>query len=122
MLMAAMCLGAAVVVAYALLTRPNPLLGDQSEYDVEGRFFDQGKLWWSTVILEEPHATAWKSPLYPAWVGFWYELLGPGPTKLAASRESSWRLLRCSSPGSSHAVSSDSPWRRWPHSPPRSFP
>jgi 4-amino-4-deoxy-L-arabinose transferase-like glycosyltransferase len=30
-----------------------------------------------------PHPTAWKAPLYPAWVGFWYELLGPSPAKLA---------------------------------------
>ena len=83
LLITAMCLSAALVIAYALATRPNPLLGDQAEYDVQARFFDQGKLWWSQVVLGEPHATAWKAPLYPAWVGLWYELLGPGPTKVA---------------------------------------
>lgn len=78
-----MALGAAVVVAYAFATRPNGLAGDQAEYDLQGRFFEQGKLWWSTAALGEPHATAWKSPLYPAWVGALYSTLGPGPTKVA---------------------------------------
>jgi 4-amino-4-deoxy-L-arabinose transferase-like glycosyltransferase len=82
LLVAAMALGAAVVVAYVLATRPNGLAGDQAEYDLQGRFFDQGKFWWSTAVLGSPHATAWKAPLYPAWVGLWYSLLGPGPTKV----------------------------------------
>lgn len=83
LLLAAMALAAAVVVIYALATRPNGLAGDQAEYDLQGRFFEQGKLWWSTIVLGEAHATAWKAPLYPAWVGALYALLGPGPTKLA---------------------------------------
>lgn len=83
LLVAAMALGAVVVVAYALATRPNPLLGDQAEYDLQGRFFEQGKLWWSTVVLGEPHATAWKAPLYPAWVGLWYTVLGSDAFKVA---------------------------------------
>lgn len=83
LLLTAMALSAIVVVAYALIRHPNALGGDQAEYDVQGRFFDQGKLWWSTVVLGEPHATAWKSPLYPAWVGLWYSILGPGATKVA---------------------------------------
>lgn len=83
MLAGAMVLSAMVVIAYALATRPNELLGDQSEYDTQGRFFDEGKFWWSMVVLDVPHPTAWKSPAYPAWIGFWYELLGPGATKLA---------------------------------------
>ena len=83
LLMVAMGIGAAVVIAYALITRPNSLAGDQAEYHTQGVFFDQGKLWWSTVILGEPHATAWKAPLYPAWVGTIYAALGPGPTKVA---------------------------------------
>jgi len=78
-----MGLSIAIVVLYALATRPNALGGDQSEYHIQGQFFDQGKWWWSTILLETPHPTAWKAPLYPAWVGFWYEILGPGPTKLA---------------------------------------
>lgn len=78
-----MVASAVVVIVYAVAIRPNPLLGDQIEYDTQGRFFDQGKFWWSTIVLGEPHATAWKSPLYPAWVGFWYELVGPSPAKLA---------------------------------------
>lgn len=83
MLGLAMVLGIGVVVAYALAIRPNTLGGDQIEYDIEGRFFAEGKWWWSTIVLGEPHPTAWKSPIYPAWVGLWYELLGPGATKLA---------------------------------------
>ena len=83
LLAGAMVLGAAIVVVYVLASRPHELAGDQAEYDMQGRFFDQGKLWWSAVALGEPHATAFKAPIYPAWVGFWYELLGPSATKLA---------------------------------------
>lgn len=82
-LVGSMVLSAAIVIAYALAIRPNPLAGDQIEYDTQGRFFTEGRFWWSTIVLDVPHPTAWKAPLYPAWVGFWYELLGPSPAKLA---------------------------------------
>ena len=79
---AAMVLTAAIVVAYIALIRPDGLPGDQGEYHSEGIFFTQGKLWWSTLPFGEAHASAWKAPLYPAWVGILYELLGPSPTKV----------------------------------------
>ena len=79
---AAMALTAAIVVAYIALIRPDGLPGDQGEYHSEGIFFTQGKLWWSTLPFGEAHASAWKAPLYPAWVGIIYELLGPSPTRV----------------------------------------
>lgn len=79
----AMALGAAVVIAYVLATRPNELLGDQIEYHSEGVFFTQGKPWWSTLPFGIAHASTWKAPVYPAWVGFWYELLGNSPVRVA---------------------------------------
>ena len=78
----AMALTAAIVVAYVALVRPDGLPGDQGEYHSEGIFFTQGKLWWSTLPFGEAHASAWKAPLYPAWVGTIYELFGPSPTKV----------------------------------------
>lgn len=83
LLVGAMALGAAVVIAYAIATRHNDLAGDQKEYDLQGRFFTEGKFWWSTVVLYSPHPTAWKAPIYPVWVGLWYELLGAGASKIA---------------------------------------
>jgi 4-amino-4-deoxy-L-arabinose transferase-like glycosyltransferase len=65
-----------IVVIYAIVTKPNGLAGDQHDYDVYGRLFSQGHLWWSTAPFGSPHATAWKAPGYPAWVGVWYTLLG----------------------------------------------
>lgn len=82
-LVGSMAAAALVVVVYALVLRPAGLRGDQIEYDTQGRFFTEGKLWWSTVVTGAPHATAWKSPAYPAWVGFWYELVGASPVRLA---------------------------------------
>jgi 4-amino-4-deoxy-L-arabinose transferase-like glycosyltransferase len=76
----AMALSAAIVVAYVLATRPNGLAGDQHEYDLQGRFFVDGHLWWTTTPFGIAHATAWKAPAYPAWVGLWYALIGTTPT------------------------------------------
>lgn len=70
------------VVAYVLATHPNGLAGDQLEYHNEGIFFTQGRPWWSTTPFGVAHASAWKAPLYPLWVGLWYEVLGAHPTAL----------------------------------------
>ena len=80
---AAMALAAAIVVAYVLATRPNELGGDQVVYDAYGRFWAEGRLWWSELPYGTPHASAWKAPLYPAWVGIVYSILGVGPAKVA---------------------------------------
>jgi 4-amino-4-deoxy-L-arabinose transferase-like glycosyltransferase len=82
-LLAAMALSAAIVVAYALLTKPNDLAGDQFVYDDYGRYWIEGKLWWSELPYGIAHASAWKAPLYPAFVGIVYDVLGPSPTKVA---------------------------------------
>jgi 4-amino-4-deoxy-L-arabinose transferase-like glycosyltransferase len=84
LLAGAMALSAAIVVAYVLVTKPNGLAGDQSVYDDYGRFWADGKLWWSDLPYGVAHASAWKAPLYPAFVGIVYDILGPSPTKVAA--------------------------------------
>jgi 4-amino-4-deoxy-L-arabinose transferase-like glycosyltransferase len=73
---AAMVVAFAVVVAYVIARRHAALVGDESEYNQEGIFFTQGKLWWSTTPFGIAHASAWKAPAYPAWVGLWYSILG----------------------------------------------
>jgi hypothetical protein len=78
----AMALGTALVVAYALATRHQPLVGDEPEFDMQGQFFTMGKWWWSTTPFGIPHESMWKAPLYPLWVGGWYELLGSRPARV----------------------------------------
>lgn len=72
----AILVAVALSVAFALLRRHHPLVGDAPEYDAEGRFIADGHLWWSALPFGVPHATAWKAPLYPAWVGALYAVLG----------------------------------------------
>ena len=83
-LLAAMALGLIVVLAYVLAHRHAGLVGDEPEYDTQGRFFLAGKWWWSTTPFGVAHASAWKTPGYPAWVGFWYWVLGPHPARVEA--------------------------------------
>ena len=63
---------------YVLLTRHYRLAGDAVEYDAEGQLIAHGH-----VLDCAPygilHAGAWKAPGYPAWVGFWYAILGHHP-------------------------------------------
>jgi len=77
-------LAGAMVLAFAnvVTNRFQPLAGDGPEYDMQGTFFTMGKWWWSSTPFGVEHASAWKAPLYPAWVGFWYELLGPSVTRV----------------------------------------
>jgi 4-amino-4-deoxy-L-arabinose transferase-like glycosyltransferase len=83
LLAAAMGLAAALVVSYALATKPNELLGDQSEYHQEGIFFTEGRFWWTQLPFGVAHEGMWKAPGYPAWTGFWYEILGVSPLRVA---------------------------------------
>lgn len=76
MLLAAMALTVALSVTWVVLSRHHPLLGDAPEYDSEGRFISQGHWWWTQTPYGVPHAGAWKAPLYPAFVGVLYALLG----------------------------------------------
>ena len=77
---AAMLTSTLLVITYVALTRSHGLDGDELEYDLQARFFADGKLWWSTTPFGIPHESLWKAPLYPAWVGFWYWLVGSSPT------------------------------------------
>jgi 4-amino-4-deoxy-L-arabinose transferase-like glycosyltransferase len=79
LLACALGLALAVRLAYVLATRHYRLAGDQIEYDLEGQFIAQGKLFWTSLPYGIPHPGAWKAPGYPAWVGFWYALLGHHP-------------------------------------------
>ncbi len=76
-------LSSAVVGVSILATEPIALLGDMGEYHSEGVFFTEGRPWWTTLPFGVAHAGAWKAPLYPAWVGLWYELLGASPVRVA---------------------------------------
>src|SRR5439155_14857698 len=73
---AAMALGLAVRLAYVLATQDHRLAGDEYEYDLQGRFIEAGRWFWSTTPYGIAHASIWKPPGYTAWVGAWYSLLG----------------------------------------------
>ena len=73
---------AALVVrlAFVLLTTDHVLVGDEGEYDTQGRFIaDQGRWFWSTTPYGNPHESLWKAPGYPLFVGLVYKLLGSDP-------------------------------------------
>jgi 4-amino-4-deoxy-L-arabinose transferase-like glycosyltransferase len=76
LLAAAMALGLAAVLVYLLTTRGHALAGDEVDYHTYGTFFAEGKFWWTESPFGISHPSAWKAPGYPAWVGFWYSLLG----------------------------------------------
>ncbi len=82
LLAGAMAIGFAIVIAYVINNRFHALAGDQIEYDLQGNYFTMGKFWWSTTPFGVEHASAWKAPAYPAWVGFWYEVLGNSATRV----------------------------------------
>lgn len=75
----AIVLGLAVRLLYVILTRHYALAGDAPEYDAEGQLIAHGHLFWTRLPYGVLHAGAWKAPGYPAWVGFWYTLLGHHP-------------------------------------------
>lgn len=75
----ATALGFVLVLAYTLAMRHAPLAGDAPEYDFEGQMIAQGHLFYTRLPFGILHAGAWKAPLYPAWVGFWYALFGHHP-------------------------------------------
>jgi 4-amino-4-deoxy-L-arabinose transferase-like glycosyltransferase len=77
LLLAALALGLAVRVAYVLATRHLVLGGDEPEYDAEARFIAAGHWFWTALPYGIPHASAWKAPGYPAFLGVLYALIGP---------------------------------------------
>ena len=102
LLTAALALGVAVRLIYAIATRHYPLSGDEPEYDAEGWLIAHGHLFWTRLPYGLLHAGAWKAPGYPAWVGFWYALVGHHPVAVklaqiplgAATIALSWLLAR----------------------------
>ena len=80
----AMALAFAIVLVFVIAHHNAALRGDEVEYDGQGRLFVAGKWWWSTAPFGVAHASAWKVPLYPAWVGFWYDVLGSNASRVEA--------------------------------------
>jgi 4-amino-4-deoxy-L-arabinose transferase-like glycosyltransferase len=78
----AMALGLAIRLAYVLLTSGHTLAGDEVEYDIQGRFIEQGMWFWSTTPYGEAHPSLWKTPGYTVWVGLLYLVLGPDPDRV----------------------------------------
>lgn len=78
-LVAIVLAGLALRVAYVLVTHDHPLVGDEPEYNSEARFIADGKWFWTTVPYGIPHASMWKAPGYPAFLGVLYSLFGVGP-------------------------------------------
>jgi 4-amino-4-deoxy-L-arabinose transferase-like glycosyltransferase len=81
LVLGAMVAGVAVVLLYVLTTRSHPLRGDELFYDETARFWADGKLWWGTAPFGNAHPTAWKPPLYPAFVGTLYAVVGDSPLR-----------------------------------------
>lgn len=80
----AVAVGVAIRLAFVAVTQGHQLAGDEIEYDLQGRFFAEGKAWWSTTPYGEAHPSLWKAPVYTAWVGLWYSILGPSPDAVFA--------------------------------------
>jgi 4-amino-4-deoxy-L-arabinose transferase-like glycosyltransferase len=79
LLLAAIALGLAARVAYVLATRHYALAGDEVEYDAEGWLIAQGHFFYTRLPYGILHASAWKPPGYPLWVGIWYAIAGHHP-------------------------------------------
>jgi SAM-dependent methyltransferase len=62
-----------------LVTWDHALVGDEIEYDLEGRFIAHGDWFWSSTPYGIPHPSAWKTPGYPLVVGVLYALGGEHP-------------------------------------------
>jgi len=77
-----MALCAVLVLVYVLATRSRELAGDEVIYHEYGVLFTQGDFWYNSTPFGDVHASAWKPPGYPAWVGFWYAILGDSPLRI----------------------------------------
>lgn len=81
-LVGAMALGLAVRIAWLIAFRHDPLVNDELYYDGAGRLARDGHWLWGTAPYGIAHATFWKTPGYPLFVGAVYSILGAGATKL----------------------------------------
>jgi 4-amino-4-deoxy-L-arabinose transferase-like glycosyltransferase len=76
--------GVGLRLVVTALTDEGTLLGDQPEYHASGVLFADGHPFWGLAPLGVPHASLWKAPIYGAWVGTWYTLLGDSPARVEA--------------------------------------
>jgi 4-amino-4-deoxy-L-arabinose transferase-like glycosyltransferase len=79
-LVAIMGLALLVVWFYILARRPLPVRADEIEYHDYGALFAEGHLWWRTDPFGVEYASAFRPPVYPAWVGIWYAVFGVDTT------------------------------------------
>jgi 4-amino-4-deoxy-L-arabinose transferase-like glycosyltransferase len=82
-LVLAVLLGAlAVAVVYTLASDGHTLVGDEPEYDFEGRAIAAGHWFFTSAPYGIVHEGLWKAPGYPTFVGVVYSVLGPGVSRL----------------------------------------
>jgi hypothetical protein len=81
---AAIALGVALRLAYVVATNGHRLAGDEIEYDLEARLAAAGHWFWSTTPYGNPHASTWKAPGYPAFLGVVYRVFGDHPDRALA--------------------------------------
>jgi len=74
LLVAAIALGLIVRVVYVLATWDHTLAGDENEYDKEAGFIADGDWFWTDTPYGIPHPSAWKTPVYPLFVGLLYRV------------------------------------------------
>ncbi len=77
-----MAAAAVLALVHVIATRHYPLVGDEGFYDAQAHLFAQGHLFQSISPLTELHATAWKTPGFPAWIGVVYTIFGSSATVL----------------------------------------
>lgn len=75
----AMALAVIARLAYVVATRGHVLAGDEIGYHQTAVLATQGNWFWTECCFGVPHESLQKAPGYPAWVSFWYVLLGPRP-------------------------------------------
>lgn len=79
-----MVAGFVLRLAFVLATHGHHLRGDEIEYDSEGRFIAAGHWFWTLTPTGVAHAGAWKTPVYPAFVGVLYKILGEHADRVLA--------------------------------------
>lgn len=77
--LAAMALAVIARLAYVLATSGHVLAGDEIGYHQTAILATQGNWFWTECCFGIPHESLQKAPGYPAWLSFWYVLLGPRP-------------------------------------------
>jgi dolichyl-phosphate-mannose-protein mannosyltransferase len=74
-------IGVLIRWAYIAATHGHILAGDEVEYDLEAKLAAAGHWFWSTTPYGSAHASTWKAPGYPAFLGVVYKVLGSHPER-----------------------------------------